>query len=596
MSRIYPDVRAFVGGILSRRMEGRVDFAKYGVGCRVLENMIVTPTGGAYKRPGFRFAARAKQNTGVRLVPFDFNGTESQSYVIELGNGYARFFTRGGQLMNGDAPFELPVPLLAGLDLSLLNYVQSADVIYFAHPQMRPFRLERHGALSWACQPLSFLTDAAWPLPFAAGNWPSRVRICEDRLWFAATPKEPLNIWGSRCSDFLDFRINTAADKTDPPLATDAIFLRLNGSRVNPIMWMLDMEQLVVGTNASEIRVMGADVDAPMTPETAGHKRQSSYGSNGVQAVLLGESAIFVSRTGKMVFTLDYQEFGYRFTADQLNITAPEVVEPGVIELHAMNEPEPIVWAVLASGELAGCTYIKSQNIYAWHRHSTAGSIRSAAVIPYLEGDQVWVCVERENGACIEYLETPFDPCSEDATYTVFMDSMLSGTTERDGLVRGMPHLAGQEVQIVADGSYLGNFIVDANGEAHSDKIRARMYVAAGLPYTAVLQPMRPNYPLQAGQAVSVRKRVVGVLLRVLGSIMGEVRADYDADEAGEWQEIISFPHGATGGVPPQCRSQTVRAALSGNTGFDGLVTVRQRAPFPLYCISITYIIDQSGG
>lgn len=593
MSRVYPEIHAFVGGILSRRMDGRFDFAKYGVGCRVLDNMIVTPTGGAYKRPGLRFVAEAKQPGGIRLIPFDFNGTESQSYVIELGNGYARFYTRGGRLMNGDEPFELSVPLIEGIDLTLLNYVQSADVVYFAHPHMQPWRLERHGSLAWVYQPLSFLTDKNWPLPFAAGNWPSRVRIYEDRLWFAATPKQPLNLWGSRTADFLDFRINTASDSTDPPLATDAIFLRLNGSRVNPIMWMLDMEQLVVGTNASEIRVMGSEVDAPLTPETAGHKRQSSYGSNSVQAILLSESAIFVSRTGNMVYTLDYQEFGYRFTADQLNITAPEVVEPGVVELHGTAEPEPIVWCLLANGELAGCTYIKSQNIYAWHRHRTDGKILSAAVIPYLEGDQLWVVVQRENGTFIEYLETPFDPFSEDATYTVLMDSLLSGTAENDGIIYGMPHLAGQTVQVVANGSYLGEFTVAEDGSVTSEKIRANMYVAAGLPYTAMLQPMRPNYALQTGQAVSTRKRVVGVQLRVLGSIMGEVRAEYDGEEFGEWQEIISFPHGAIGGQPPQCRSETMRVSLAGNTGFDGLVSVRQRAPFPLYCISLTYVIDQ---
>ena len=87
MSKIYPTIHSFTGGLLSPKLEGRVDFAKYNVGCRVLENFIVTPTGGIYKRPGTRFVGKAKQRN-VRLIPFDFNGTERQSYVLEVGDGY----------------------------------------------------------------------------------------------------------------------------------------------------------------------------------------------------------------------------------------------------------------------------------------------------------------------------------------------------------------------------------------------------------------------------------------------------------------------------------------------------------------------------
>ena len=114
MAKVRPAVLSFIGGLISPRLEGRVDLAKYGVGCRELVNAVVTPTGGVYKRPGTRFVARAK-GRGVRLVPFDFNGTESQSYVLEVGSGYIRFFSRGGQVAGADgAPLELAVPALAG--------------------------------------------------------------------------------------------------------------------------------------------------------------------------------------------------------------------------------------------------------------------------------------------------------------------------------------------------------------------------------------------------------------------------------------------------------------------------------------------------
>lgn len=695
--KIYPDIHSFIGGLLTPKLEGRVDYAKYGVGCRILENFIVTPTGGAYKRPGLHFVAKAKMNN-VRLVPFDFNGTESQSYILEIGDGYIRFFSRQGQVVGSDnTPLELVVPQLVRIDLTLLNYVQSADVIYFAHPKMQPWRLERLSATSWAYQAMSFIdedteaqttlaartatfqaasieynqaandVDAAtaslakayqsgnqadityWEgevsrltaimvqkeqareqarramqeaaavveaggrgLPFYGDNWPTKVRIYEDRLVYAATPRQPLNIWMSRLADYHDFRLNTNlqnSDSTMSPLPEDSIWLRLHGSRVNPIMWMLDMEQLVVGTNTSEIRVQGRDIDAPLTPETAGHKRQSSYGSNNVQAIMLGSSAMFCSRTGNDIFTLDYQDFGYRFKAAPLNLLAPEATGPGVVEMHSMNEPEPIAWCILKDGTFAGCTYIRDQQIFAWHTHSTQGKVISGALIPYGQGDQFWMAVQRGEETFIEYLEHPFDYQADNAVDTVFMDSMITGTASTEGRIAGLTYLAGKEVQVVSNGSYLGMLEVDSQGVVYDPKIMVGHKVVAGLQYVAEIQPMRPNYAMptasgrNSGQSVHFKKRVVEIVLRILGSIRGEVRAEYDQPvagifqgEFGPWQELLAFPYGAIGSVPPPCRTETVTINVSGNSSKDGLIRVRQADPFPLFLTAIAYGIDQPAG
>ena len=613
--KIYPDVNSFIGGLLTPKLEGKVDYAKYGVGCRILENFIVTPTGGIYKRPGTHFVAKAKTNN-VRLIPFDFNGTESQSYVLEIGSGYIRFFSRQGQVVNAsNQPLELLIPQLTDMDLTRLNYTQSADVIYFAHPYMQPWRLERLSATSWAYQPMTFLQGTgAESLPFSATNYPSKVRIYEDRLVYAATPRQPLNIWMSRLANYDDFRLNTNlqnSDRTMEPLPEDSIWLRVTGSRVNPIMWLLDMEQLVVGTNASEIRVQGRDIDSPLTPQTTGHKRQSSYGSNYVQAIMLGSSAMFVSRSGNDVYTLDYQDFGYRFKSAPLNLLAPEATKPGVVEMHSMGEPEPIAWCILADGTFSGCTYIRDQQIFAWHRHSTQGKVRSGAIVPYAKGDQLWLAVERGNETFIEFMEHPFDYTADNAVDSVFMDSLLMGTVSQEGRILGLSYLAGQDVQVISNGSYLGLLPVDSQGAVYDSKIELGAKVVAGLQYVAEVQPMRPNYGIPskarggggAGQSVHFKKRVVDVVLRVLGSIKGEVRAEYEQPvpglspgEFGQWQELIAFPHGTIGSIPPPCRTETITVPVSGNSSRDGLVRVRQADPFPMFITAIAYGIDQPQG
>jgi len=613
--KVYPDIHSFIGGLLTPKLEGRIDYSKYGVGCRVLENFIITPTGGAYKRPGLHHVAPAAQ-TVVRLIPFDFNSTEKQSYVLEIGSsgttGYIRFFTQHGQVVDANNnPIQLDIPALAGKDVSKLSYVQSADTVYFAHPQMYPWRLERYSATSWAYQRLAFSADEKEPIPWTDNDAPAKVRIYESRLVYAAMPSQPLNVWMSRLHDFTDFRINTNTSTTTvAPLPEDSIWLRLEGSRVNPIMWLMDVEQLVVGTNASEIRIQGTSIDSPLTPETTGHKRQSSYGSNDVQAIMLGSSVMFCSRTGTNVYTLDYQDFGYRFKSAPLNLLCPEATTPAVVEMHSMTEPEPIAWFILSDGTFSGCTYIRDQQIFAWHKHHTNGRVISGAIIPSDGGDRFWMAVRRDNGTFIEYLEHPFDYTSANARDNIFTDSTLSGFAAENDIVRGLVHLVGQKVQVVADGSYLGEMLVDENGAVHDSKIAAGMYVCAGLGYTAELQPMRINYAVPskagtggAGQSVNFKKRVIDVTLRLLGSIRGEARAEYEQPVPGlsegyfgEWQQLLAFPHGTIGGLAPPCRTETVTISLSGNHSYDALVRIRQADPFPMFLTSIAYGIDQPTG
>jgi hypothetical protein len=56
---------------------------------------------------------------------------------------------------------------------------------------------------------LSELTFISRPEAWGAGNWPALCCLHEDRLVFAATPKEPFTLWFSRTSQHEDFRLAT---------------------------------------------------------------------------------------------------------------------------------------------------------------------------------------------------------------------------------------------------------------------------------------------------------------------------------------------------------------------------------------------------
>ena len=91
--------KSFTGGELSPALYSRNDLAKYIIGLKTLKNGFVRAEGCISNRAGLEFVCEVKDSTTpVRLLPFSFN-TE-QTYIIELGNKYARFIKNAGQIYN----------------------------------------------------------------------------------------------------------------------------------------------------------------------------------------------------------------------------------------------------------------------------------------------------------------------------------------------------------------------------------------------------------------------------------------------------------------------------------------------------------------
>jgi hypothetical protein len=149
----------FTGGELSPAIAlGRFDIAKYNNGARRLENCSVTVQGGAKRRPGTRFIAATKTQTKVaRLVDFIYN--RDQAYILEMGEGYIRFYRDREQLLDPSDPFEVASPYTEA-QLPSVNYVQKADTGFFVHEGVFPYRLQRYSDTNWGMGVVPFITPA----------------------------------------------------------------------------------------------------------------------------------------------------------------------------------------------------------------------------------------------------------------------------------------------------------------------------------------------------------------------------------------------------------------------------------------------------
>jgi hypothetical protein len=149
----------FTAGEVSPRVFGRTDLQRYANGAAELENVVVLVQGAATRRSGSYYAGAVKNAAErVRLVSFEVSTIAT--YVVEFGDGYARFWRNRAPVLNGGVPVEIVTPY-ATADLRELRFQQSADVLFITHPDYAPQLLVRNSETSWTLSAAPFV-DGPW--------------------------------------------------------------------------------------------------------------------------------------------------------------------------------------------------------------------------------------------------------------------------------------------------------------------------------------------------------------------------------------------------------------------------------------------------
>lgn len=150
---------SFTGGEFGPPLWGRTDIEQYNNACAIVQNFLIRPFGSVISTPGTQYINACKTGgvttlSGVRTIPFVFSQTDS--YIIELGVGYFRFYTNGAVVVSsGTTPYEVSHNYQAA-DISSIQYCQFNDVIYLTHANYPPATLTRMGATNWVFSNLSF--------------------------------------------------------------------------------------------------------------------------------------------------------------------------------------------------------------------------------------------------------------------------------------------------------------------------------------------------------------------------------------------------------------------------------------------------------
>jgi hypothetical protein len=146
---------SFVAGEFGKSLFGRTDIAQYQYACETVENFLVRPYGSLISTPGTRYIAEVKSSGTARLIKFIFS--RSDSYIIEMGENYFRFFTdQGSVISSGTTVLEI-AHSYSTTQIWDVQYAQINDVIYLSHKSHRTKKLTRVAANDWTFTDFDFL-------------------------------------------------------------------------------------------------------------------------------------------------------------------------------------------------------------------------------------------------------------------------------------------------------------------------------------------------------------------------------------------------------------------------------------------------------
>lgn len=237
--------------------------------------------------------------------------------------------------------------------------------------------------------------------PFdSSDNYPGTVMYIQQRLVFANTNNDTQKVWMSRTGQFNNFTTSS------PLQADDAVTFTMSGRQVNEIRHLLDIGGLIVMTSGGEWAVLGND-SGIITPTDINMKQYSYNGVSDILPIIIGGNAIYVQEGGSIVRDLLFDNQTNQSISSDLTIFSSHLTDGYSITDWAYQKlPHSIVWAVRNDGTLLGLTYVKEQEVIAWHRHDFDGTVENVASVREGTEYAVYLVIKRTvNGKTVRYIE-----------------------------------------------------------------------------------------------------------------------------------------------------------------------------------------------
>lgn len=417
----------------------------------------------------------------------------------------------------------------------------------------------------------------------SANNYPAAVGYWNGRRWFAGTITQPQNAWATRSGTESNMSYSI------PTRDSDSIAFRIAARQANAIRHIVAGNALLFLTSGGEWKIDASDGSGVITPFNVDPKPQEAIGANNVQPIVVGGNILYAQESGSRIREMKFSWQSQGYTSEDVSIVAPHYFDGfTVISMAYQRGPNPTAWFVRSDGVLLGLTYVPAQQVAGWHMHTTVGVFESICVIPEGGVDVLYATTKRTlQGRTVRGVERMFSRRADGGTQSLFfLDAGLMYNGAPITVVKGLWHLVGQTVTILADGAVLTPQVVSALGTITLDT--AASVVVIGLPIDAKFKTLPVALETQAlGQGT--QKNVNKVYLRVNASSGIHVGPTYDTTRLMPMRTTEPY------GSPPQLVTGERGMSVTPKWNSDGSICVVQPDPLPMTVLSITLDVDVSG-
>lgn len=418
-------------------------------------------------------------------------------------------------------------------------------------------------------------TNETRDFAFAAWNgekgYPSATGFYEDRLVFAGSKGFPQTFWTSKTGDYYNFGTSI------PSADDDGITATLNGGQMNGIKAIIAFGEMLLLTAGGEFKVSGGG--KAITGSNVLSQPQEYRGMSDVNPVTIGSRIIYVQHQGNIIRDLAYSYDVDKYTGDDLNLLASHLFEGHkIISMTYQQIPNSIVWCVRDDGLLLGLTYIKEQDIYAWHQHTTAGGkFVNVCNIGGSTEDKLYAVIERGGQYYVEIMESRDKSTNVEDQF--FVDSGITYEGEPTDEISGLEHLEGYTVAILADGNVLPQQTVE-NGKVLLGNKYKKVHV--GLPIDAEIKTLPIDFTAQDGTYLSRKKRIATVTLLLKDSRGGLFGMKENELNEFKWRSNEAY------GEPISLQTGKFKVTIKSAT-YDETqqIIIKQPDPLPMTVLSL---------
>lgn len=256
----------------------------------------------------------------------------------------------------------------------------------------------------------------------AVGDYPSTVGFVQQRRAFGNTVNNPIGFWLSQPGFYSNFNTHII------PFDSDAIFGSVAGVEVNSIQHILELKFMLMLTGGAELYLQG-NGNGVITPSAINASAQSQYGCNAIRPLRIADTIIFNQALGNTIRDLRFDFVISGYNGNELTVFSSHLFEGyQIVDWDFQKIPDSIVWAVRNDGVLLGLTYMREQQMLAWHRHDfNNGVVENVCCIPENGSYATYLSIKRViNHQTVRYIERMSSRIWSDVLNATYLDCFSS--------------------------------------------------------------------------------------------------------------------------------------------------------------------------